>query len=86
MGAAESKEGKIQFVQHTCGQSEESMSGSITFFLTFLLFYTKLLILLILQIYFQQLSASYIWPIMSAWEHRHLAPGGVRRRHQLVAD
>ena len=86
MGAAESKEGKIQFVQHICGQLEERMSGSITFFLTFLLFYAKLLLLLILQIYFQQLSPSYIWPIMSAWEHRHLAPGGVRRRHQLVAD
>ena len=85
MRAAESKEAKIQFVQHMSGQSEERMSGSIIF-LVFLPFYTKLLILLILQIYFQQLSASYIWPIMSAWEHRHLAPGGVRRRHQLVAD
>ena len=84
MGAAESKEAKIQFVQHMSGQSGERMSGSITF--SFLLFYTKLLILLILQIYFQQLSTSYILSIMSAWEHRHLAPGGVRRRHQLVAD
>ena len=38
MGAADSKEAKIQFVQHMSGQSEERMSGSITFlvFFTFL--------------------------------------------------